>query len=321
MGFFRFFKWSYMRTSFYVLFSVCTLFCFSLVSFAAGSTVNLYVVNRSYPLSQFFDSVYQPSRVNPSTGSITDRLSYTTKPMSFLVTYVGEVVCVEGNGSYYLDIDCGFSTSRPDIFAIQSVFIDIAGQHIPMSYNPTIEGATCVFRGDFDVSYVSILPYTIIVEYVTLPYTMRYSAPVGSVSFACDGFTATVSPFVENPVLVTDEQLSQTVQDAADDMMHGFKNPGMDTSSGQLEGAIGGYQEAEDDLFNSQKGSLDAFDPSSIFSFSVGTVSGITFCSSLVTSFFTASGDFSILVGVLFTVALLSIILGLFRFGSWKGGG
>ena len=321
MSCFRFFKWSYMRTSFYVLFSVCTLFCFSFVSFAAGSTVNLYTTNRSYPLSQFFDRAYKPSSFNPSTGSIRDSLFYTIKPMTFLVTYVGDVVCVEGNGSYYLDINCGFSTSRPDLFAIQSVFIDIAGQHIPMSYNPTLEGATCVFRGDFDVSYVSILPYTIIVEYVTLPYTMQSTAPVGSVSFACDGFTSTVSPYVDNPVLVTDEKLSQTVQDAADDMMHGFENPGMSTSSGQLGSAVGGFQDAEGDLFNSQKGSLDAFDPSSVFAFSAGTVSGITFFSGLITSFFTASGDFSILVGVLFTVALLSIILGLFRFGSWKGGG
>ena len=318
---FRFFKWAYMRTSFCVLFAVCMFFCFSFVSFAAGSTVNLYTTKRSYPLMQFFDSNYKAASFNPKTGSISERVFYTSKPMSFLVTYVGDVVCTEGNGSYYLDIRCGFSTSRPDVFAVQNVFIDIAGQHIPMSYNPTIEGATCVFRGDFEVSYVNILPYTITVEYSTLSYTMESSAPVGSVSFACDGFTATVSPYVENPVLVTDDQLNQTIKDAADDVMHGFENPGMDTSSGQLSGAVGGFQQAEDDLFNSQKGSLDSFDPSSVFSFSAGVVSGITFFSALITSFYTASHDFSVLVGVLFTVALLSIILGLFRFGSWKGGG
>lgn len=94
---------------------------------------------------------------------------------------------------------------------------------------------------------------------------------------------------------------------------------GYDSSAGEetndkLSGSLGGMTEAEDAISSGASGNLEGYNPSASLNFAQGLLSGLSLVTNFANSFFLASGDFKLSVSVLYTLAFLSIVVGLWRF-------
>lgn len=319
-------KWSYVRIFFCALSAVIFFSCFLFYSEAAVG-VNVPV---SYSVN-FRDYCSDSDLVGSGTYNSTYSASHSIKTVFYLTIELGEDRITEP-GTYLINLQLAFS-APPVYSTVGSLNLtnewwqfDLlsTGEVITLDYNTQGYYTYSVVSGGlnylfFRVTYTADATYTYNVSnaYAYKDNTITYSGNV-----QCTRFSATMqSPGTLEDKLAYIQSGIDQVQDSQDELMNGYDASAGSSSNSQLQGSIDDYQAAEDNLFNSQKGSLDSFDPSSILTFSVGIASGLSFCSSFITSFFTASGDYAVIVGVLFTVALLSIILGIYRFGHWKGGG
>lgn len=100
----------------------------------------------------------------------------------------------------------------------------------------------------------------------------------------------------------------------ADDIMHSYDNTAGDAANGELSSILSGMEDAENKTWLASQESIGSYVFTDILNFSAGLMSGLSLIFSFANSFFLASGDFSVIVSVLYCMAFLAIILGLWRF-------
>ena len=96
----------------------------------------------------------------------------------------------------------------------------------------------------------------------------------------------------------------------------GFDDSAGSQVSSDFESGVNDYDQAEDNLFNTSTGALQGFEFFDFGSFSAVT-SGLSFCSSLLTSIYENFGGLNgigIVISVLFSVLFTAIVIGLFRY-------
>lgn len=94
---------------------------------------------------------------------------------------------------------------------------------------------------------------------------------------------------------------------------------GYDASAGnaakdKLDSSLSGLDSVQDAAYNDASSTLSSFDLGAQLKFSEGLVSGLTFVRSIANSFFVSSGEFTVSVSLLFVLAFLSVLIGLWRF-------
>ena len=107
----------------------------------------------------------------------------------------------------------------------------------------------------------------------------------------------------------------------APDSQNNYIANGYDDSAGNqlssdFESGVNDYDQAEDSLFNISTGALQGFEFFDFGSFSAVT-SGLSFCSSLLTSIYENFGGLNgigIVISVLFSVLFMAIVIGFFRY-------
>lgn len=97
-------------------------------------------------------------------------------------------------------------------------------------------------------------------------------------------------------------------------MINGYDNTGMNQDNAALSDSLSGYDAATGAIFDSASDTLNNFSFEDIFSFSIGLVTALGFVKGFVDDFFVASGDFTVIVTVVFTLVFLSIVIGIARF-------
>lgn len=100
----------------------------------------------------------------------------------------------------------------------------------------------------------------------------------------------------------------------ADDIMHSYDNTAGDAANGELSSILSGMEDAENKTWLASQESIGSYVFTDILNFSAGLMSGLSLIFSFANSFFLASGDLSVIVSVLYCMAFLAIILGLWRF-------
>ena len=98
------------------------------------------------------------------------------------------------------------------------------------------------------------------------------------------------------------------------DVMHGYDSTAGDTANGELSGILSNMEAAENETFLDSQQSIGAYTFTDILNFSGGLMSGLSLIYTFANGFFLASGDLSVIVSVLYCMAFLAIILGLWRF-------
>lgn len=152
---------------------------------------------------------------------------------------------------------------------------------------------------------------------VVCPYTCSVQSPMGST--LNERFDITIADVynvgvtgIGYPGLSTKGNLENNVQDLVD----GYNDSAGNQVSSDFESGVNDYDQAEDNLFNTSTGVLQGFEFFDFGSFSAVT-SGLSFCSSLLTSIYENFGGINgigIVISVLFSVLFMAIVIGLFRY-------
>lgn len=106
----------------------------------------------------------------------------------------------------------------------------------------------------------------------------------------------------------------QDFLDLIESLTNGYDNSAGEAENDKLSGALGGMDEAEGQITDSASVELDKFDASESFQFGQATLSALSFVKSFIDSFIVASGSFSLLVTLYYTMFFLSLVVGLWRF-------
>lgn len=139
-----------------------------------------------------------------------------------------------------------------------------------------------------------------------LKFNLSISSPVSSVYVS----TQMLEESLE--IYGSDVSDSQNLQDLVD----GYNDSTGNQVSSDFESGVNDYDQAEDNLFNTSTGALQGFEFFDFGSFSSVT-SGLSFCSSLLTSIYENFGGLNgigIVISVLFSVLFMAIVIGLFRY-------
>lgn len=111
-------------------------------------------------------------------------------------------------------------------------------------------------------------------------------------------------------------ETTDAVNNGFDQAMNGYDDSTGDQVSSDFESGVNDYDHVEDNLFNTSTGALQGFEFFDFGSFSAVT-SGLSFCSSLLTSIYENFGGLNgigIVISVLFSVLFMAIVIGLFRY-------
>lgn len=122
---------------------------------------------------------------------------------------------------------------------------------------------------------------------------------------------------VPSSVLVTDQQgnqLQQQTNQKLDSLTNGYDSSAGDSVNDKLSSGIGSYEEAEGYVVQSAIENFVHFEFGSFFDFVPELTSTLSLVSSFVNGFIAASGGFGFVVSFVFALALVSIVVGIWRF-------
>lgn len=215
-------------------------------------------------------------------------------------------------GSYLLNFLVGFSSSSgaiPDVLVDRTTSVPVSAavfnwlgdvvafnrSSFRHSYNFYLSSFTA---GGFPDEFVFIVYY-----YVTqsVPkFGCLYESNVSASLFSAD----------TNVILDTLQQQKQQT----DTLINGYDSTAGDAANGELSSILTGMEDAENKTWLASQESIGSYVFTDILNFSAGLMSGLSLIFSFANSFFLASGDLSVIVSVLYCMAFLAIILGLWRF-------
>ena len=125
--------------------------------------------------------------------------------------------------------------------------------------------------------------------------------------------------YLKNPQLTKESGfITSGYSISSDDegIVNGYDDSAGNQVSSDFESGVNDYDQVEDNLFNTSTGALQGFEFFDFGSFSAVT-SGLSFCSSLLTSIYENFGGLNgigIVISVLFSVLFMAIVIGLFRY-------
>ena len=118
--------------------------------------------------------------------------------------------------------------------------------------------------------------------------------------------------------------INSNITEQGDQMMNGFDTADADSMNDSFSASLTKYQTAEDSLFSAAQSGLDGFTFVDFSSYPV-LVTSMSFVTALMTSVYAAmggeTGPVGIVLSVLFSVMLVSMAIGLYRFYQSKGKG
>ena len=140
----------------------------------------------------------------------------------------------------------------------------------------------------------------------------RFSVPTSLTTLTVKARKAVMQYSIEE----SEKDIIEDIRDNTKDALDGYDSTKGNTSKDNLKSELSPMEESEDSLFTSGKTGLDSFtffDISSV----PAVMAGITFVTSVMTSWFTSAGGLSgvgIVLSCLFTVLIVSLVLGLYKY-------
>lgn len=262
--------------------------------------------------------------VPPGTyGDITTTISFPTTSFPYIQFSPGH--------RYFIRFSIYPDASRFPVglsYWLTDVELNIGGFSFPAAYNYLNRSYVISVVNDgsfFPTSHASIS--------ATVHLASSSSAAVSvQPHFSLNVDTQVINVFPISGQVVTDPGLQDAIKDQTaaiekgtqdqidnanknhDEALNGYDNSGMDGTNSQLSGTLGGMDDVEDAAMGDSKDTIKNFDFGSMMDFSAGVTSGLSFITSVVNSFISASGQFQIVILFSFLMAFLSIIVGLWRY-------
>lgn len=275
-----------------------------------------------YPILVFDDSVSQPS-VHVDCMSNIPGTSYGSTSLfhlDFNVNPNHTYKFVFNSQGFYTDLyDC--------LFGDTDLGYVVGNLRIPASYNTSWRTNTVFIPGDCFSSVVKLDAYV---------YEMRYyggvnesddlNLAIGAVVFGTHG-NVSLKVYDMGPTGDTQNHIANQT----DQLTNGYDSSQGAAVNDDFKASVNEYHTAEDSLFSTATTSLENFtflDFTSI----TGMVTSLSFVTSIMTSIYMAmggdTGASGIILAVLFSVMLVSMAIGLYRYyvsngksdGSGKGG-
>lgn len=289
---------------FSVLFAVCLLVlrCSFLVN-ASNYDFKYEVVRFPMTTSFNYDDVYIDSLAYTSSWTVYDNSSSHSTNLNFRFDFP-DTEFVNGKYfvqfthiglNYYYDVvyNCLCSQSYIQIDAV-----------IPGSYETgfyftvnSVSGSVVLDRLLFSV-YIFNQNNS---SYNGGTYTPSYHPPV----YYATSLKSVVDSF---------DSVSDALKGQTDTVTEGYDSSSGSSSNDRFSGSFGDLDVAEAGAIGNAKENFAAYDFGSVLNFSAGLLSGLSFVTTFINGFFFASGDLAVIVSAVYCMALLAVVVGLWRF-------
>lgn len=205
------------------------------------------------------------------------------------------------------DIGIGFSSGYSDNFTYfvetNNLPVDIYSAVLMKYYNEGIDNK--ITGASFDINagvYYEITPYS----------RNEYRALLDGIDDLQDGLDQNFN------------DLKESINNSFDDLMHSYDDTAGNDLNNDFKASVTDYQTSETSLFNAAQDGLEGFEFVDFSSFPA-LVTSMSFVTSLMNSVYMymggETGPFGIVLSVLFSVMLVSMVIGLYRFyQNHKGG-
>lgn len=157
-------------------------------------------------------------------------------------------------------------------------------------------------------------------------YTLDWLFDLEVIPYTKKEFNAAV-PAIEKQTLEMQKQ-TEAMKKEMDDLKNGYDSSVGEQANNKLSDSLDSFSDMEDSMFASATEHLDQFqifDHNLLFASGAPLSASLTFVTSLMTSTFIqmggADGAAGIVLSILFTVVLISLALGIYKFYSGKKGG
>ena len=289
-----------------------TDFLFYSQIFANGHKVKS---NNSSSLSSATDNIPATSYGGsiPSTGLPSSRVAVFDYPITvymhgdFLDSVYDENNFLHFSGSLDFQFDITCSEGASSTLSVSSIDVESASDGVVSSFYNTsaISGGRSVYAllnfNDYTFHKSDYLYFNITLHCTVVGNSNSNSFNITFTPRAFSGY-GDVYP---GPGAGSDSELAYGYDDSAGNQVFS-----------DFESGVNDYDQAEDNLFNTSTGALQGFEFFDFGSFSAVT-SGLSFCSSLLTSIYENFGGLNgigIVISVLFSVLFMAIVIGLFRY-------
>ncbi len=160
---------------------------------------------------------------------------------------------------------------------------------------------------DFYGSYNINCKYS--VKYVGYKTKSDYESAMSEISTKLDNIDSSIN---NSAAEITDNMQAQT-----DTITNGYNSSSGDSMNNDFSSSVGSYSDASDNLFNTATSGLDSFGFANINAYS-SVVTSLSFVQTVMASMFTAvggeSGPYGIVLSILFSVVLVSLLVGIYRY-------
>lgn len=161
--------------------------------------------------------------------------------------------------------------------------------------------------GDYLPSYNINCKYK--VTYVGYKTKSDYESAMSEISGKLDNIDSSING--------ASSEIQENMQAQTDKITSGYDSSGGSDMNDQFSSSVGSYEDASDSLFESASSGLDSFSFANIASYSA-IVASLSFVQTVMASIFTAvggeSGPYGVILSVLFSVVLVSLLIGLYRY-------
>lgn len=238
-------------------------------------------------------------------------------PLQFRIYLPSSFTNAHLSGTFDLDFDFYLQTVSSSSSSFSYVDLDIYTLDAPDGIR--ISG----YPSDvsFNNGYISGKHMWLVVNFDNVNYSSYFTFNVYLHVVASETFSINPSGlfYLNNPKLTKSSgSIFEGYSISSDDegIVNGYDDSAGSQVSSDFESGVNDYDQAEDNLFNTSTGALQGFEFFDFGSFSAVT-SGLSFCSSLLTSIYENFGGLSgigIVISVLFSVLFMAIVIGLFRY-------
>lgn len=147
------------------------------------------------------------------------------------------------------------------------------------------------------------------VKYVGYKTKSDYESAMAEISTKLDNIDSSIN---DSAAEITDNMQAQT-----DTITNGYNSSSGDSMNNEFSSSVGSYSDASDNLFNTATSGLDSFGFANINAYS-SVVTSLSFVQTVMASMFTAvggeSGPYGIVLSILFSVVLVSLLVGIYRY-------
>lgn len=162
-------------------------------------------------------------------------------------------------------------------------------------------------------SYAINCKYT--VKYVGYKTKSEYETAMSEISSKLDNIDSSIND--------ASLEIQENMQAQTDTITSGFDSSSGNSANATLDKNLTDYQTASDSLFNTSSDGLNNFEFKNITSYSA-IVTSLSFINTVMASVFTAvggeSGPYGVVLSLLFSIVLVSLVIGLYKYYQNKKG-